>query len=408
MARSSAAQTSDLNSLLGILNKAIPDVVSADPRSYEEARIEAIRACEKMTALLHDPFQWLFVESAAYIVPAAMSVVLELKVPHHISSDIENPTTVEQLSKATGAPVGLLERMLRILTKRMIFEEIKPKTYIHNMFSETILVPSVEAWVSLSSDDNLKAAAALLPLLKENGFKIPQNDGNCAFSKAFQTPLNQFQYYFDVDPERSRRAALSMAAFNSTSMFRDFPFPFDQLPQDGVVVDVGGGGGHVSVELARKYPHLNFVVQDLGESIASGAANPEYATLPIKWQEHGLFEPQAVKGADAYIVRHVLHGFEDETSSKIIGYIAKAMEPGKSRILIIDCVVPKAFGSDSIPFVNATDILAMLGGNGKQRTVEAWDALVKMADKRLEVVKIWQQGHLASADAVIEIRTSRV
>ena len=216
--------------------------------------------------------------------------------------------------------------------------------------------------------------------------------------------LNQFQYYFDVDPERSRRAALSMGAFNSTSMFRDFPFPFEQLPTDGVVVDVGGGGGHVSAELSRKYHHLKFVVQDLGESIASGAANPEFSGLPIEWQEHGLFEPQAVLHADAYIIRHVLHGFQDEIAAEILGYISKAMDPNRSRILIIDCVVPEAFGSDSIPFVNATDVLALLGGNGKQRDAKAWDALVKMADERLQVMKIWYQRHLASADAVIEIR----
>lgn len=195
-----------------------------------------------------------------------------------------------------------------------------------------------------------------------------------------------------------------MAAFNSTSMFQDFPFPFENLPTNGLVVDVGGGGGHVSASLAKKYNHLKFVVQDLGESVASGASNPEFSGLPIEFQEHGLFEPQAVRGADAYIIRHVLHGFQDVIASQIVRYIAQAMDPTKSRILIIDCVVPEAFGSDSIPFVNATDILALLGGNGKQRDAKAWDALVKMADKRLEVVKVWYQGHLASADAVIEIK----
>lgn len=43
-----------------------------------------------------------------------------------------------------------------------------------------------------SSDDNLKAAAALLPLLKENNFEIPEDDGNCAFSKAFQSWSSPF------------------------------------------------------------------------------------------------------------------------------------------------------------------------------------------------------------------------
>lgn len=38
---------------------------------------------------------------------------------------------------------------MRILTKRMIFEEVEPKVYVHNAISKVLLVPSVEAWVGL-------------------------------------------------------------------------------------------------------------------------------------------------------------------------------------------------------------------------------------------------------------------
>lgn len=108
MAQSAASQTNDLQALLDILNQAIPNVINAEPSSFQEARMEAIRACEKMCALLHDPFQWLFVESASYIFPAAMSVVLELKVPHHISLDRENPTDIGELAVATSSSEELL------------------------------------------------------------------------------------------------------------------------------------------------------------------------------------------------------------------------------------------------------------------------------------------------------------
>lgn len=42
-----------------------------------------------------------------------------------------------------------LARMLRILTKRFVFEEIHPKFYVHNEFSKALLTASVEAWVGL-------------------------------------------------------------------------------------------------------------------------------------------------------------------------------------------------------------------------------------------------------------------
>jgi hypothetical protein len=113
MARPAAAETGDLQALLGILVKAIPDVVDTQSDSYDKSRLEAIRACEKMYARLHDPFEWLFVESASYVFPAAISVILELKVPRHVSLDRTCPTSIDQLAVATGASAELLGNCAR-------------------------------------------------------------------------------------------------------------------------------------------------------------------------------------------------------------------------------------------------------------------------------------------------------
>ena len=131
MASSSVSQAKNLGELLDILTKVIPNVISADSSSLEDSRIEAVRACEKMCALLYDPFEWLFLESAAYIVPAAISVVLELKVPHHVSSDPECPTSVEQLAVATGGSAELLGKRIKRPTSNESLGMLKTNSRTH-------------------------------------------------------------------------------------------------------------------------------------------------------------------------------------------------------------------------------------------------------------------------------------
>ena len=161
----------------------------------------------------------------------------------------------------------------------------------------------------------------------------------------------------------------------------------------------------MSAHLSRQHNHLKFIVQDTGTALAYGKSRHEHHKLPIEHHEHSLFEPQRVQGAAVYLVRHVLHGFPDDTAAKVLSMIAQGGMDRNSRILIVDTVVPELYGADSVAFVNLTDIMSLLGGNGKHRTEAEWKKIVEKADGRLEVVKVWMvEENVASPDAVIEIR----
>ncbi|KAI9644115.1 hypothetical protein NHQ30_007468 [Ciborinia camelliae] len=321
MSTSKVSQTEDLEALFNILHDELdkylqslratgqspPSLRANSPSQKTDAngmgeisKREITQACNKIAALVHSPFERIFIDTAGYVFSAISSVAVRLKLHHLMSENRDFPTSLDELAKATGASEELIWRVLRILTQKFVFEEIAPKKYVHNAASKTLQIPGVEAWVGLSTDDILRASAYLLPMLEENNFKIPESDGKCAFSKAFNIEMNQFEYYFSSDPERGSRAAISMSAFNSTTMFTELPYPLEKLSPGAIIIDVGGGSGHFSATVAKTH---QFIVQDTGDSLTIGQSIEEYNSLPLTWQEAGLFDPQPVLGAEVYMIR---------------------------------------------------------------------------------------------------------
>jgi sterigmatocystin 8-O-methyltransferase len=90
-------------------------------------------------------------------------------------------------------------------------------------------------------------------------------------------------------------------------------FPFETLPKNAKVVDVGGGRGHVSVRIAEKMPGMTFIVQDEELILEAGKDGgiPEEVKGRVEFMPHDFFQPQPVKGADVYLFRFIFHDHPD-------------------------------------------------------------------------------------------------
>jgi len=96
----------------------------------------------------------------------------------------------------------------------------------------------------------------------------------------------------------------------------------------------------MSAALAKAHPNLTqVVVQDYKHTVEGGEAQlPKELAGRVTFQAHDFFDPQPVKGADVYILRHICHNWSTENSAKIIKTIVPAMKPG-SKILLVEVVV---------------------------------------------------------------------
>lgn len=142
------------------------------------------------------------------------------------------------------------------------------------------------------------------------------------------------------------------------------------------VCDVGGGHGHLLCSLLAKHPHLRGTVYELPNVIEQRdllwaqrmnvAARCEYVT-------GDMFTD--VPEADAYLLKHILHDWDDADSVRILSNIYKAA-PRAARVFVAECVVP---GPEAPHFSKLFDIHMMCATGGRERTEEEYAGLFERA-----------------------------
>ena len=150
------------------------------------------------------------------------------------------------------------------------------------------------------------------------------------------------------------------------------------------------------------------MVQDLPANVDSGrkAATeslPSDVASRLTFQSHDFTQPQPIQAADVYLLRMILHDWPDDKAAEILRSIVAAMDKTKSRLLIMDTVLPEP---GSVPvtverIVRVRDLTMMQAFNSKERDLEGWKDLLAAADPILQLVSVNQP--YGSAMSVLEV-----
>jgi SAM-dependent methyltransferase len=151
---------------------------------------------------------------------------------------------------------------------------------------------------------------------------------------------------------------------------------FSDVP---LVADIGGGFGHLTIDLLKKYDRLQGIIVDIPELAPSAQQNiaNEQPDIVSRIQFVGGDMFQDVPPANVYILKHIIHDWDDERCLKLLRNCYTRMK-GDGRIICIDAVLPPMGNTGGIPG-KLLDVNIMVCIPGKERTLEQWQALYHAA-----------------------------
>lgn len=202
-----------------------------------------------------------------------------------------------------------------------------------------------------------------------------------------------FQYCLDTDqttfewigqrPETAADFNLFMTQHRPQDWTETFSVPDNLLSgitindNAPLVVDVAGGYGHDLRRVKSRVPSARkgqFVLEDQASVIDTVPSDLRDAE--IEYVKHDFFTPQPVKGARVYTLKSILHDWADDKALTILKNIATAMQPGYSKIWILDGIVPETKANLSLV---GMDITMMMFLCALERTVSQWKNLLDQA-----------------------------
>jgi O-methyltransferase domain/Dimerisation domain len=267
------------------------------------------------------------------------------------------PKTIAQLAVATNTEARSLYRLMRALASVGIFTEVSDRCFALTPLAVTLKsdIPGSMRYVviaQMGEDHSLGWSNGLHSL----------RTGETAFDAA--AGMSVWDYYAQ-HPKAGQVFSESMTGMLTTvSQAVAATYDFSEF---NTIVDVAGAQGSLISAIVRSHPHLKGILFDLPEIIAT--VNVDDNIQPIA----GNFFESVPSGGDAYLMRAIIHDWEDEKSSIILKNCYQAM-PERSKLLLVESIIPP--GNDFSP-TKLIDVIMLMMTGGRERTEEEYRLLLR-------------------------------
>src|ERR1700736_4686450 len=147
-----------------------------------------------------------------------------------------------------------------------------------------------------------------------------------------------------------------------------------------LAVDIGGASGTLVHSLMTANPELQGIILDLPDVVPSATAAA--AALGLAERSSVLAGDffASVPEADLYLLKHILHDWDDGHAVRILENCRRAMRPG-GRVIVIEALLGEMGEPGFAPF---SDLNMMVMLTGRERTLSEYRALLKQAGFRLD------------------------
>jgi hypothetical protein len=272
-----------------------------------------------------------------------------------------------ELAAAVDADADALYRVLRLLSGYGIFVE-QEEGFANSELSELLRdrPGSQRDFALIFGEEFYPAFGGMLHLVRT---------GEPSFDAVFGA---RWDDYLAEHPDKSTRFNRFMAG--GKAGFAEV-LAAGEWRGDEVVVDVGGGNGALLLALLERRAGLRGVVLDLPHVAAEAEEQIRAAGLADRCRAVAGDYFEAVPDGDVYVLSHILHGWDDERATQILGVIRRAM-PAGGRLVVNDGIV----AAPNEPGTKLMDVL-MLSLGGRERTKAEWRTLLRAGGFELGAIR---------------------
>jgi hypothetical protein len=292
---------------------------------------------------------------------------------------IDGAKSIDEIASATRTHAPSLHRLLRALASQGIFAEDEQGRFGLTPMAEPLrsdAPDSLRAVTLYTCDPSFQDVwGELLHSVQtgETGFQHLYGMGAWAFRQ--QHP--ELNAYFNA-------YMTSLTTIDCAGIAEDYDF-------SGIdtIVDVGGGQGALIAAILKTNPTMQGIVFDQPHVVA-GAEHLLAAAGVLDRTEivGGDFFGEIPTGKDCYILKSIIHDWDDDDSIAILKNCRQAIHPD-GKVLLFESVIPT--GNQPHPG-KQSDINMLVAPGGQERTEDEYRLLLEKAGFRLTRIVPLQSG----------------
>lgn len=288
------------------------------------------------------------------------------------------PKTTDELAEATGTHAASLYRLLRGLACVGVVEETEPGHFALTEFGAPLRADHPDSVRNLTllfcGELVWQNWANLLGSVRTGRPVYEQLGGDKPFELFARHP--EFATVFnEAMSEGTRQAAPGVIAAYDFARFH-------------TIVDVGGGDGTLLAAILAATPGLRGVLFDLPAGLKPAPERLEAAGVADRCEiAEGDFFESVPEGGDAYIMKSVIHDWDDERAIRILESCRRVV-PADGTFLVLEPVLPSTVDRSpaTLGMVLVGDLNMLVSTGGRERTEAEFSSLFEAAHFRLRRV----------------------
>ncbi len=313
------------------------------------------------------PEEMLLKMIAGSFVSQALYVAARLGVADLLAEEPRDPS---ELAQATGAHTGSLYRMLRALASVGVFSERADGKFeltpAASLLRRDVPGSLRDTAIMFGEEWHWKVWGSAYDSVKTGETAFPLVHGAEVFP------------YFAANPDAARvfdRAMTSMSHSAAAAVAEAYDF-------SGVewLADIAGGHGTLLAGILRANPGMRGILFDQPQVIAGAGERLAAEGVAERVQlESGDFFKSVPAAADAYVMKYIIHDWDDERALTILRNVRRAM-PGHARLLLVETVISDG---NAPHFGKLIDLEMLLFTGGRERTKSEYRSLLERAGFRM-------------------------